>query len=89
VTRMSGLSNLSIGSKGPYLLIRPLDRAQTFTEVVFLRVAMELLLGDEDVLCGELEYRLKRAIPFHPTAGSRYNFYKGCFPYGSYGMATR
>jgi len=43
------VSNLSIGSKGPYLLIRPLDRAQTFTEAVFLRVVMEWLLGDEDV----------------------------------------
>jgi hypothetical protein len=59
---MSCLANLSIGSKGPYLLIRPLDRAQTFTEAVFLRVAMELLLGDYDVWSVELEYRLKRAI---------------------------
>jgi hypothetical protein len=65
------VSNLSIGSKGPYLLIRPLDRAQTFTAVVFLRVAMEWLLGDEDVWSFELEYRLKRAIPFDPTIGSR------------------
>ena len=30
-------------------MIRPLDGAQTFTEAVFLRVAMEWLLGDEDV----------------------------------------
>jgi hypothetical protein len=58
VTRMSGLSNLSIGSKGPYLLIRPLDRAQIFTEAVFLRVTMECLLGDENVWSVELEYRL-------------------------------
>jgi len=28
---------------------------------------MELLLGDEDIWCVELEYRLKRPIPFDPT----------------------
>jgi hypothetical protein len=49
VTRMSGRSNLSSGSKGPSLLIRPLDRTQIFLEAVLLRVAMEWLLGDEDV----------------------------------------
>jgi hypothetical protein len=43
------VSNLSIGSKEPYLLIRPLDRALTFTDIVFLMVAAEWLLGDEDV----------------------------------------
>ena len=77
---MSGRSNLSIGSKGSYLLIRPLDPAQTFTEVVFLRVAMEWLLGDEDVWLLVVEYQLKRAITFDPTIGSRSNFYRGCFP---------
>jgi hypothetical protein len=86
---MSGRSNLSIGLKGPYLLIRPLVRAETFAEVVFLRIAMEWLLGDKDVWCVELEYRLKRAIPFDPTVGSRSNFYRCCFPSSSYGMATR
>jgi hypothetical protein len=80
VTRMSGLSNLSIGLKGTYLLIRPLDRAQTCTKVVLLRVAMEWLLGHEDMWSVELAYRLKRAIPFDPTVGSRTNFYRGCFP---------
>ena len=39
-----------------------------------LRVAMEWLLGDEDVWSGELEYRLKRAITFDSTVGSRSNF---------------
>jgi hypothetical protein len=73
--------NLSIGSKGPYLLIRPLDLSQTFKEVVFLRVAMEWLLSCEDVLSVELEYRLKRSIPFDQTVGSRSNFYRGCFPW--------
>jgi len=82
------VANLSIGSKGPYLLIRPLDCSQTSTEAVFLWVAMEWLLADEDFWCVELEYRLKRAIPFDPNIGSRSNFYRCCFPDGSCGMAT-
>jgi hypothetical protein len=61
-------------------LIRPLNRAQTFTKAVFLRVPMEWLLGCEDVLSVELEYRLKMSIPFDQTVGSRSNFYRGCFP---------
>jgi hypothetical protein len=77
---MSGLSNFSIGSKGPNILIRLLDRSQTFTEDVFLRVAMEWLLDDEDVLSVELECQLKRAIPFDLTVGSLSNFYGSCFP---------
>jgi len=85
---MSGRSNLSIGYKRPYLFIRQLDRAQTFVEAVILRVAMEWLLGDEDVLSVELVFRLKRAIPFDQTVGSLSNFYIGCFPSGSYGIAT-
>jgi hypothetical protein len=40
-------------------------------------------------VCVEHEYRLKRAIPFDPTIGSRSNFYRCCFPDGSCGMATR
>ena len=48
-------------------MVRLLDRAQTFTEVVFHWVAMEWLLGDEEVWSVELEYPLKRAIPFDPT----------------------
>jgi hypothetical protein len=55
-------------------LVRPLDRAQTFTEVVFLGVAMEWLLGDEDIWLLVVEYQLKRAITFDPTVGSRSNF---------------
>jgi hypothetical protein len=51
-------------------LIRPLVRAETFAEVVFLRIAMEWLLGDEDVLSVELEYQLKRAIAFDPHVRS-------------------
>jgi hypothetical protein len=77
---MSGPSNLRVGSKRPYLFIRPLDRAETFVEAVILRVAMECLLGDGDVLSIKLEYRLKRAIPFDQTVGSHSNFYRGCFP---------
>jgi hypothetical protein len=49
---------------------------------------VEWLISDEDVLSVELEYRLKRVIPFDPTVGSRSNFYR-CFPDGSCGMATR
>jgi hypothetical protein len=70
-------------------LIIPLDRAQTFTEAVFLRVAMEWLLGDKDVCSVDLEYRLKCAISFDPTVGSRSNIYKGYIPWGSYGTTTR
>ena len=61
-------------------MVRPLDRAQTFTEVVFLGVAMEWLLGDEDIWLLVVEYRLKRAITFDPTVGSRSNFYRSWFP---------
>ena len=48
-------------------MIRPLDHAQTFTEVGFLRVAKEWLLGDEDVWSVEIEYQLKNAITFGQT----------------------
>jgi hypothetical protein len=41
---------------------------------------VEWLISDEDVLSVELEYRLKRAIPFDPTVVSPSNFYAGCFP---------
>ena len=58
-------------------MIRPLDSAQKFPEAVFLRVAMELLLGDEDVWSPELEYRLKKALAFDLIVGSHSNFYKG------------
>ena len=54
-----------------------------------LGVVMEWLLGDEDVWSPVLEYRLKRDITFVPTVGLRSKFSKGCFPWGSYGMATR
>ena len=67
MTRISGLSNWSIGLKGQKLLVRPLDRAQTFTQAVFLRVSKEWLLGDEDVWSVEIEYQLKNAITFGQT----------------------
>ena len=60
-------------------MIRPLDRAQIFPDAVFLGVAREWLLGDEDVWSVELEYRLKKAIAFDPTFGSRSKFSRGCF----------
>ena len=50
---------------------------QGFREAVFLGVAMEWLLGDDDVWSVELEYRLKMARTFDPTVGSRSNFYRG------------
>ena len=75
--------------KRAILLIRPFDRAETFTEAVFLRLAMEWLLGDEDVWSVELDHLVQKDIPFDPTVGSRSNFYRSCFPSGSYGMATR
>jgi hypothetical protein len=54
-----------------------LDRAQTFTEVVFLGVAIEWLLGVHDVWLIEVEYRLKKDITFDPIVVSRSNFYNG------------
>jgi len=48
-----------------------------FLDAVFLGPAMEWLLGDEDVWLAELEYRVKWAITFDPTVGSRLNFYRG------------
>jgi hypothetical protein len=42
---------------------------------------MEWPLGDEDVLSLVLEYRLKKAITFDPTVGSRSKFSRGCFPW--------
>jgi hypothetical protein len=38
---------------------------------------MESLLRDEEVWSASLESRLKRAITFNPTVGSRSKFYKG------------
>jgi hypothetical protein len=50
---------------------------------------MEWQLGNQDIWLVELEYRLKKAVTFDPTVGSRSKFSKGCFPWGSYEMATR
>jgi len=63
-------------------LIPPFDRAQMFPQAVFVGVAMEWLLDDEDVWSIELEYRLKRAIAFDPTVGSRSNFFHKLFSLG-------
>jgi hypothetical protein len=46
-----------------------------FLEAVFLRVALDSLLDDEDVWSPSLEYRVKRVITINPTVGSRLNFY--------------
>jgi len=50
---------------------------QGFQEAVFLRVAIELLLGDEDVWSVKLEYPVKRAKTFDPTVVPRSNNYRG------------
>ena len=50
---------------------------QRFLEAILPGFDMKWLLGDEDVWSIELEYRLKRALSFDPTVGSRSNFYKG------------
>jgi hypothetical protein len=63
---------------------------QGFPEAVFRLVYTKCLLGDEDVWSTEQEYRLKRAITFGPTVGSRSNFYwvsRGCFRWVSYRIA--
>ena len=51
---------------------------QGFPEPLFICVAMEWLLGDENVWSVKLKYRVKRAITFGPIVGSRSNFYS-CF----------
>jgi hypothetical protein len=62
---MSGPSNLSIGLKGPQILILPFDRTQNFTGVSrgYFHWGSNgmALLGDEVVWSVELEYRPKRA----------------------------
>jgi len=47
---------------------------QWFPEAIFLGVLTEWLLGDEYVWSVELQYRLKRAINFGLTIGTRSNF---------------
>jgi hypothetical protein len=79
VTRIFGRPPYVSAQKGHNILS---DRWITFKvlpgfpEAVFRGVAMEWLLGDEDVWSLELEYRLKRAITFDPTVGSLSNFYR-------------
>jgi hypothetical protein len=46
-----------------------------FLEAVFLRVALDSLLDDEEVWSANLEYLVKRVITINPTVGSRLNFY--------------
>jgi hypothetical protein len=63
-----------------------------FSEAVFLRVAMDSLLDDEEVWSAKLEKRLKRAITFDPTVGLRSSFTwvsRGYFPCGCCGITTR
>ena len=60
-----------------YIYIYILLGVYRFPEAVFLRVATEWLVGDEDVWSPVLEYRLKRAITFDSTIGSCSKFYRG------------
>ena len=64
----------------PFVLI--VGSRSKFSRAVFLGVAMEWLLNDEDVWSVELEYRIKRAIAFDPTVGSRLNFSHKLFSLG-------
>ena len=52
-----------------------LKRLHEFLEAVFLRVALDSLIDDEEVWSASLEYRVKRVITINPTVGSRLNFY--------------
>jgi hypothetical protein len=78
--RLSGRPYLSIGSNGPCLFNPTVGSCSKFSRGCFIWVAMEWLLGDEDVWSPVLEYRLKRAISFDPIVGLRSKFSKGCFP---------
>jgi len=73
-------ANQEIGSENfviNYIYIYILLGVYRFPEAVFLRVATEWLVGDEDVWSPVLEYRLKRAITFDSTIGSCSKFYRG------------
>jgi hypothetical protein len=59
-----------------------LDCTKKFPEAIFLGVAMEWLLDDEDVWSVKLEYRLKRVIAFDPTVGSRSKYFQRLFYLG-------
>jgi len=50
---------------------------QGFPKAVFIGVAMEWLLGDEDLWSVKLEFRLKMAITFYPSVGSSSIVYRG------------
>jgi len=59
-----------------------LEFLQGFPTAIFHREDTECLLGDEDGWSTKQQYRLKRAITFCPTVGSRSNVYmvsRGCF----------
>ena len=76
---MSGRPYLSVGSNGPYLFNLTIGSRSNFSRGCFIWVAMEWLLGDEDVWSPILEYRFKRAVSFDPTVRSRQNFQKAVF----------
>ena len=80
VTRMSGRQPWVSAQNGLNILSDrwiTLKLLQGFLEAVFSGVYMECLFGDENVWSTKQGYRLKRAITFDPTVGSRSNFYRG------------
>jgi hypothetical protein len=94
VTRMSGRQPWVSAQKGHNFWSDrwvALKFLQWFLEAVFIGVAREWLLGDEDVWSVELEYRLKRTITFGPTVGSSQiltGVSSGCIPWVSSGIAV-
>jgi hypothetical protein len=72
-------------------LIRPLDRAQTFTGVSrgsFAWGSYGMATRRQGCVVAHLEYPLKMAIAVDPTVGSCSKVSTGCFTWCSYGMAT-
>ena len=60
-------------------MIPPFDRAQMFPQAVFVGVAMEWLLGDEDVWSPVLEYQLKGGQVLIRTLNRAQNFRDAVF----------
>jgi len=61
-------------------LIRSLDRIQIFIAVsraCFHWGSYRMLLDNEAIWLVELEYRVKMALTFDPTVGSRSKVYRG------------
>ena len=57
-----------------------------YPEAVFLGVAMESQLGEEEGWSARLEKQVKMAITFDPTVGSRLNFWTSFVKLFSFGL---